>query len=546
MTHSKFQPRLLAHVLEQEAFQNPNRLFCIHSLSLKCIDHGWREVTVHDLNCAVNKFSSWIEKTISLKTAPTKLVYIGPNDIRYAICILACIKLGHCLIRRPKAMLLAPSTPHSTAGHLLQSGNCSILLFASEYHEKAQHIRKSQENIQAWEVMDLWKWFDGPKTPTTISSYCQEYTHAKEQETAVILYSSGTTGIPKEIPLPHGYFSALDYFQHLQIPEGRSSTTPWLSEPKYPHLVKTGLFHGSGLLAWAAALFHGTHFVIGPDIPLTAALLNQIVAETGIKTGLFVPDTLTYLSSSTEGLDAMAGLRCINFVGMPLPTNVGDKICQVTRLQSSIGMTEAGYFSTLRPHERKDWEYLEWNPYHPVEMRDNGCGYSELVIPCPAGRYTQCVFLVLPNGSEFCTGDLFIQHPRNPVLWKHAGRHDDVSKLKNRVLLYPCPIEKDLEGHNMVFRAVLTTDHDLRVVLIVDPDRKVMGVSCLPEDFVDNIWPLVEEINCSLPLEAQIARDHVLVASIEKPFQTTSKGSVRRHLVVESYSKEIESISVLS
>ncbi|KAJ5401039.1 hypothetical protein N7465_011528 [Penicillium sp. CMV-2018d] len=517
MDDSKFEPRLLAHALDQEALKTPNRLFCIHSVSLESIDQGWREVTIRDLACAVNKFSSWIEKTVSSKAAPTRLVYIGPNDIRYAICVLACLK-------RPKAMLLAPGTSLSTASQLLRSGNCSILLFASEYRQKAEQIGEFQENLRAWEVMDLWKWFDGPSTPKTVSSHCREYTRAKEEETAIILYSSGTTGLPKEIPLTHGYFTALDYFQHLQLPEGRTSTAPWLSEPKHPHLLKTNLFHGSGIGTWGAALFHRTHFVIGPDIPLTASLLKQIVAETGVKTGLFSPQMLTALSSSTEGLEAMAGLKCINFVGM----------------------TEAGYLSTLQPHDPKDWEYFEWNPYHPVEMRDQDCGYFELVIPRPAGRYTQCVFLVLPNQREFCTGDLFIQHPQSPVLWKHAGRHDDVSKLQNSVRLYPCPIEKDLEGHNMVSLAVLTTDHARRVVLIVEPDREVVGCSCLPGDFVDNIWPLVEEVNCSLPPEARITRDHVLVASIDKPFQTTAKGTVRRRFVVESYSKEIEAISVLN
>lgn len=77
----------------------------------------------------------------------------------------------------------------------------------------------------------------------------------------------------------------------------------------------------------------------------------------------------------------------------------------------------------------------------------------------------------------------------------------------------------------MVSRAVLTTDHALRVVLIVNPDRKVVECSYLPEDIVGNIWPLVEEINSDLPLEAQITRDHILVASTDKPFQTT----VKRH-----------------
>jgi hypothetical protein len=270
--------------------------------------------------------------------------------------------------------------------------------------------------------------------------------------------------------------------------------------------------------------------------------LKQIVAETKAKTGLFLPDTLSSLSSSVKGLEAISSLDCVSFVGMPLPTNVGDKISQVVRLQSSIGLTETGYFSTLQPLKREDWEYFEWNPNHPVEMRfyDDKC--SQLVVPRPAGRFTHCAFLVLPNHREFCTGDLFTQHTENPALWKHVGRCDDISKLQNRVLLYPHPIETTLTGHNLVSKAIVTTDHALRVLVIIEPTRDNQHI---PKDVANAIWPLIQRINKNLPREAQIAKDRILIAPSSKPFQTTAKGTVQRRLVVQSHSKDIEAISAL-
>lgn len=120
-----------------------------------------------------------------------------------------------------------------------------------------------------------------------------------------------------------------------------------------------------------------------------------------------------------------------------------------------------------------------------------------------------------------------------------------MSKLQNRVLLYPSPIELTLQGYDLVHRAVLTTDHTLRVVLIVEPDRERARSLKLPEDFVECIRPLVEKINTDLPSEAQIAENHVLVAPAHEPFSTTAKGTVQRRVAVESYAVKIGKLSIL-
>lgn len=109
MGSNEFMPRLVPYALDQDALSNPERLFCIHSVSLRSLCCGWRRVTIGDLAHAVDKFAWWLEETVSSSKTPERLVYIGPNDIRYAILILACMKLGHC-VSSPSVRLAVSSS----------------------------------------------------------------------------------------------------------------------------------------------------------------------------------------------------------------------------------------------------------------------------------------------------------------------------------------------------------------------------------------------------------------------------------------------------
>lgn len=347
-------------------------------------------------------------------------------------------------------------------------------------------------------------------------------------------------GLPKEIVWPHGFFAAVDFLRDFPVPTGRINALPWLIDPANPLLMKTSLCHSAGTVLWAACIFHGTHFVVCPDIPMTPVVLESILSDIGATTGLFLPDTLADLASSSEGLKALSGLKSTVYVGMPMPTAVGDMISQVTRLYSSFGLTEKSYIPTLQPKEPSDWEYLEWNLYHLVEMRQQDAEHHQLIVPRSPRRYTQRVFHVLPSISEFCTGDLFIRHSTDAKLWKHVGREDDMSKLQNRILLYPRPIELTLENHQFVDKAVVTTNNALSAVLIVEPRWEQVEHLRLPEGVIESIWPLVEKVNADLPSEAEISRRNILLVAKDRPFQTTAKGTMKRPSVVQGYAGDIE------
>lgn len=88
------QNRLLCHVVDELAERRPKQLFCVHPISSD-ISAGWRKITFKDLAGAVNYAAWWIERTVCLHKKSEPLAYMGANDIRYMIFVLACMKTGH-------------------------------------------------------------------------------------------------------------------------------------------------------------------------------------------------------------------------------------------------------------------------------------------------------------------------------------------------------------------------------------------------------------------------------------------------------------------
>jgi acyl-CoA synthetase (AMP-forming)/AMP-acid ligase II len=91
----KIGQRLLAHVLDYRAKEEPAGLF--GTVPLVVDDHrpGWRKVTYGEIARAVDFTAWWIEKHLGLGTKAETLTYMGANDIRYIIMSIACFKTRH-------------------------------------------------------------------------------------------------------------------------------------------------------------------------------------------------------------------------------------------------------------------------------------------------------------------------------------------------------------------------------------------------------------------------------------------------------------------
>lgn len=86
--------RLLAGYVDYLAVSDPNRRFALIPKSDN-VEDGFREVTIHDIARAVNAMSRWMEKHLGAPKQTETIAYMGNNDIRYIIFILAANKTGN-------------------------------------------------------------------------------------------------------------------------------------------------------------------------------------------------------------------------------------------------------------------------------------------------------------------------------------------------------------------------------------------------------------------------------------------------------------------
>lgn len=91
--------RHMCHVVDELAERNPDQLFCVHPTS-DGKTQEWRRITFKDLAAAVSYTAWWIDETLGQGSKSEPLAYMGVNDIRYVVFLLACIKTGYAVSNR--------------------------------------------------------------------------------------------------------------------------------------------------------------------------------------------------------------------------------------------------------------------------------------------------------------------------------------------------------------------------------------------------------------------------------------------------------------
>lgn len=89
--------RLLLPLLEQIAKSDPERVYASIPKT-NFLNGGYRDITYHELACAVNRAAGWLEDTLGASLTFETLAYIGQPDIRYFILVLAASYVGYKVI----------------------------------------------------------------------------------------------------------------------------------------------------------------------------------------------------------------------------------------------------------------------------------------------------------------------------------------------------------------------------------------------------------------------------------------------------------------
>jgi hypothetical protein len=189
------------------------------------------------------------------------------------------------------------------------------------------------------------------------------------------------------------------------------------------------------------------------------------------------------------------------------------------------------------------WSYMEFHPtVRPdFDIYDEEEGLYEVVVrrhPNPKLAWTRPVFYTFPEISEWRTRDLMRRctDPGFQNLWKYEGRLDDIMILNNGLKVNPLHIETRLQGNAALKGALVFGEGYNCCGLLIE--GKDTGLS--REELVDLVLPALRMANEQVPEHARISPNMILVASPEKLFPRSSKGTVIRKLTVRIYKDEIE------
>lgn len=103
--------RLLPSLIDQVATQDPDRE-CFQAPRSSAPSDGWKVITWKDMAKAVNRAAHRIVElcgTPEPGSFPT-IAYIGPNDVRYIVTMIACVKAGYKVRVVPRPVWL-PTDP---------------------------------------------------------------------------------------------------------------------------------------------------------------------------------------------------------------------------------------------------------------------------------------------------------------------------------------------------------------------------------------------------------------------------------------------------
>lgn len=402
---------------------------------------------------------------------------------------------------------------------LLELANCDTLLTTSHFHPVLEEVKAERDTT----VLELLKHeeYYGVEAP----SYDRAYNPYKETaKNVVIIHSSGSTGLPKPIYLTN-----------------RSCIAAFSTNLDRKALMTQPLFHSFGFYETFRSIYSGKPmYYFNYAFPLTKQNITATLEAVKPDLLFCVPYVLKLLGESKEGIEALAKIDLVMYGGSACPDDLGDMLVKNgVNLVANYGATETGRLSTsVRPAGDHAWNYLRLLPQvkEYVLMDEIAPGIFECV--ALDGLKSKNTINSDDPPRSFRTRDLFVRHPTNPDFWRFVSRLDDRLTLTNGEKVLPIPIEGRIRQEGLVKEAVVFGDgKSLPGILIVKAD----SASELSDvDFLEQIWPAVEDANSRAESFSRIPRELVVVLPADVSYAKTDKGTFIRAQVYLRFKDLIE------
>ncbi|KAI0144537.1 hypothetical protein GGR57DRAFT_325304 [Xylariaceae sp. FL1272] len=532
--------RLLPSLIDEIASSDPERILYSITRTGDPAD-GFLDISAAVFARAANRCAWFIHKLLGGpgKDFPT-VAYMGPQDITYAILVIACHKTGYA------ALFNSPRERLEVHLHLFDKTDCNIFLLPRSFPlPVVKHILAARP-MHTLELprLDFWlpndpiegHWlFEGGKE---VPPYPYTKTFAEARlDPFVLLHTSGSTGMPKPITLTHGTVAPMDAFTALPA-MGHQATFPALCRGTRVYLG-VPFFHSAGLcLALPGCIYSEFTAVLGP-FPPSPVSANAMHVHGNVQHSVLTPFTLIDMAKDNEHLENISRLKHLVFGGGQLPQEIGELLSSRTRLINCIGSTECGVFP-IELCDPEDWPYLKVSPVLGQQYRHISGDLYEQVIVRELRPY-QGIFSTYPDIQEWQMKDVYSKHPSKKNLFLYKGRADDIIVFSTGEKLNPFDMEGTILSNPIVKGALIAGFGRFQSSLLVETSTSPSS-DVEKEAMMNIIWPSIEAANSVGPSFARIHRNMILFTTVDKPMPRASKGTPQRQLCLDLYAAELDAL----
>ncbi|KAK0202205.1 hypothetical protein DFS33DRAFT_1444321, partial [Desarmillaria ectypa] len=499
--------RTLPQAIEYNARFNGNRVFALqlHPQSHDVNELG-RKITFADLAHGVDVAAKWlVEHGVGGGEEKGGIAVLMGSDVGLFIWVAAGMRVGV-----PVLLLSARLTPVAI-NHLLSR---------TEPNPKLVLTSPLTSRLTPSPSPDAPIWIEAPmytellsKTSAPDIALPSHPPSNTTERTAIILHSSGTTGLPKPIYHAHGY--VLGYGQdHLFTPE-HVEALGW-------NVSTLPLYHGFGLLAPMLSLSIGLPFVLpgAGTIPTGRGQLKVLDALFLNRVGLMlsVPSVVEDLLTIPGGVDALKRLDVLAVGGAPLKEVTGEELVhRGVKLLNHWGATEIGAIAVVQHVPANyDWHYLIPRQDIPLTFTPLGEGTYRLSGRAPGWE------------EDYVVQDHLVGNPVKENQYRILGRSDDLVVLANGEKVRPSGMEQ-----------ALGECPGVRGVLVFGQGREGCGILVEVEGEPSaEFGAFLEKANELADKHAKVPREMVVFISPGELVRT-DKGSIARKASWEKWEKEI-------
>jgi acyl-CoA synthetase (AMP-forming)/AMP-acid ligase II len=351
---------------------------------------GSRRITYIDMASRVNRLANALQG-LGVNTGD-KVAVMAVNSPEAVECYYACAKIGACFVP------LNPRAKQDELEYMLNTSEAGVVFAGDRYLRMMAQIRPRLAGVH--ELVALESKHEGLKSYDGLLASNGDdeiFTDIDESDPSVLIFTSGTTAMPKGVALTYLNLS-------LYVMNTMSPADPTAAEEST--LLSVGVFHVAGITAVMSSIWGGRRLVILPQFEPEAWL--QAVQNERVTHAFVVPTMLKRVMEHPKFHDYdLSSLQLITYGAAPMPFEVVRKAIDVfaevapnVGLMNAYGQTESNSTLTyLAPEDHRLDGTDEENEQKIKRLRSVGRPMDDVEVAIMDGRNHP----LLPNQEgEIC------------------------------------------------------------------------------------------------------------------------------------------------